>query len=95
VLVIGVPPPGTTAVPGVHGSALPDEWAAAALAAATGGLPIALLVADPGRVEPQGSRAPLEDLAEAVAGRFPLCALQGPAAWEAWAPEGLDATSPR
>jgi len=65
---------------------LPDELVAAVegVAAAEGPRP-ALLVTDASLLDRPGRRPPLEALADAVAGRFPLFVVDGPNEWSSWA----------
>ncbi|MDP2313234.1 MAG: hypothetical protein Q8P41_10040 [Pseudomonadota bacterium] len=75
-------------VPCVEPGVLPVELVAAVEALAAGpGAPVALLVTDLAALDAPGGRMPpAEALAVAVAGRFPLYVVGGPAGWEAWSP---------
>ena len=56
------------------------------------GPPVALLVSSADLLDPAGADSTLEDLEHAVAGRFPLWVVDGPAEWEAWVPQNQGET---
>ncbi|RME27275.1 MAG: hypothetical protein D6798_04935 [Deltaproteobacteria bacterium] len=81
VVLLGEERPGCIAC--LDAAVLPGELVAAVeRLAAVAGPPVALVVAEPGRLEPPVGTDPRRALAAAVDGRFPLWVVDGPAEWE-------------